>query len=121
VTKIKGRIIIVLSLVMAAASGRAMAQQAELKVSNSEALKAAMATVQPEYPVVAQQLHLEGAVEIEAHIGEDGSVDSARPLTGNAILADAAIAAIKQWKFAPFMVGGKAMKAIAELAFKFKL
>lgn len=104
-----------------AITGLAIAQDADLKISNSDAMKAATAKVQPEYPVIAKQLHLEGAVEVEAHIGEDGSVESVKPVTGNAVLANAAVAATKKWKFTPFTAGGKAVKAVAELTFNFKM
>ena len=104
-----------------ALTGNAMAQDADLKVSNSEAMKAATSRVQPDYPAIAKQLRLEGAVEVEAHIGEDGSVESVKPLTGNAVLANAAVTATKRWKFTPFTAGGKNVKAVASLTFNFKL
>jgi protein TonB len=102
-------------------SERALAQDADLKVSNSEAMKAATSRVQPDYPAIAKQLHLEGAVEVEAHIAEDGSVESVKPVTGNAVLANAAVTATKRWKFTPFTAGGKNVKAVASLTFNFKL
>jgi protein TonB len=111
----------VLSIAMALASGLVMAQDAGIKVSNSEAMKAATSKVQPEYPAIAKQLHLEGSVEVEAHINENGSVDSVKPVTGNAVLANAAVNATKQWKFTPFVADGKPVKAIAALTFNFKM
>ncbi len=116
----KGRIVI-FSLLIAAASGLAVAEDLGVKVSNSEAMKAATAKVQPDYPAIAKQLHLEGEVEVEVHITEEGSVESAKPVTGNAVLANAAVAATKHWKFTPFMAGGKPVKATADLNFTFKL
>jgi protein TonB len=121
VKNLNGKISIVFSLLMALGAGRAMAQDADLKVSGPDAMKAATTKVPPDYPVIAKQLHLEGAVEIEARIGEDGTVLSAKPLTGNAVLANAAVAATKHWKFTPFTEGGKAVKAVAPLTFNFKL
>jgi periplasmic protein TonB len=118
--KTSGKIII-FSLLTALASGYAIAQDTDLKVSSSDALKAATSKVQPDYPAIAKQLHLEGAVEVEAHIAEDGTVESAKPVTGNAVLANAAVAATKHWKFSPFMAGGKAVKAVASLTFNFKI
>ena len=106
---------------MALASGFAMAQDSTLKVSNSEAMKAATAKVQPEFPAIAKQLHLEGAVEVEVHISETGSVESVKPVTGNAVLANAAVNATKQWKFTPFTADGKPVKAVAPLTFNFKM
>jgi TonB family protein len=113
--------IIIFSLLLAAAAGYAVAQDSDLKVSGPDAMKAATSKVQPEYPAVARQLRLEGAVEVEVHISEGGVVDSARPLTGNAILATAAVEATKRWKFTPFTSGGKPVKATAPLTFNFKL
>ncbi|HXE05014.1 MAG TPA: energy transducer TonB [Bryobacteraceae bacterium] len=115
------KITIVFSLLTAFAAGSAIAQEADLKVSNAEAMKAVTTKVQPDYPVIAKQLHLEGAVEVEAHINENGAVDSVKPITGNAVLANAAVAATKNWKFAPFTSNGKAVKAVTELTFTFKL
>jgi protein TonB len=93
----------------------------DVHVSSADAIRAATAKPQPEYPPVAKQLHLEGAVEVEAHIAEDGSVDSVKPLTGNAVLMNAAVAAMKRWKFTPFTAGGKPVKAVAPMTFNFKL
>jgi protein TonB len=99
----------------------AKAQDVSIHVSQAEAIKAAKQRIEPEYPAVARQLHLEGAVELEAHIGENGSVEEVKPLTGNAILMNAAVTAIKKWKFSPFLADGKPSKAVADLSFRFKL
>jgi protein TonB len=93
----------------------------ELHVSQTEAVKAAREKVQPDYPAMAKQLHLEGNVQIEAHISETGSVDEVKPLTGNAVLMNAAVAAIKKWRFTPFTADGKPTRAVADLSFNFKL
>jgi protein TonB len=90
-------------------------------VTQAEAIKNAKEKVDPEYPAMAKQLHLEGAVQLEAHIGENGAVEEVKPLTGNAVLMNSAMAAIKKWRFSPFLADGKPVKAIADLSFKFKL
>jgi len=95
--------------------------QDAVHVSQSEAIKAAKEKFEPEYPAMAKQLHLEGAVQLEAHIGENGAVEEVKPLTGNAVLMNAAVAAIKKWKFTPFVADGKPVKAVADLSFRFKL
>jgi len=95
--------------------------QDTVHVTQAEAVKAAKERVEPEYPAMAKQLHLEGAVQLEAHIGENGAVEEVKPLTGNAVLMNAAVAAIKKWKFTPFMADGKPVKAVADLSFKFKM
>ena len=100
-------------------SGSLMAQ--ELRVSQSEAVKAAKEKVQPDYPAMAKQLHLEGSVQVTAHIGENGAVEEVKPITGNAVLANAAMAALRKWKFTPFTADGKPTKAVADMSFNFKM
>ena len=95
--------------------------QDTVHVTQAEAIRNAKEKVDPEYPAMAKQLHLEGAVQIEAHIGENGAVEEVKPLTGNAVLMNSAVAALKKWRFSPFLADGKPVKAIADLSFKFKL
>ncbi len=99
----------------------ATAQDTIVHVSQAEAVKAAKERVDPEYPAMAKQLKLEGAVQLEAHISESGSVEEVKPLTGNAVLMNAAVAAVKRWKFTPFTADGKPIKAVADMSFRFKL
>ena len=103
------------------AGGAARAQDNVVHVGQAEALKAAKEKFQPEYPPMARQLHLQGAVELRAHISESGSVEDVKPLSGNPVLMNAAIVAIRRWKFKPFTEDGKPSKAIADLSFDFKL
>lgn len=106
------------ALLMTTAAGIARAE--DLKVSRADAMKAATSKVQPEFPAIAKQLNLEGEVEVEAHVAENGSVESAKPLAGNPVLALAAVKAMKEWKFTPFTDDGKPVKAIVTIAFSFR-
>jgi periplasmic protein TonB len=90
------------------------------KVSRSESITAALQKVQPEYPAIARQLNIEGTVELEALVSEDGSVEAVNIVSGNAALTKAASDALKKWKFAPFTTDGKAVKVLAPVAFDFK-
>lgn len=92
------------------------AQDAIRHLSPDEASKAAVSKVQPEYPPIGRQLKLEGSVQVEASIDERGAVESVKVVSGNVVLANSAVAAVKRWKFAP-MPG----KANATLNFTFKL
>jgi protein TonB len=113
-TKLAGALFLAL-----VAGGTATAQ--EIHVTQSEAVKAAKDKFQPDYPAMAKQLHLEGAVQVQAHISESGAVDEVKPLTGNAVLMNAAVAALKKWKFTPFTADGKPTRAVADMSFNFKL
>src|SRR5437763_837261 len=88
------------------------AQDAPKKVTKLEGLNAATNKVQPEYPVMAKQLKIEGPVELEAEVSEAGVVEKVNIVSGNPVLTRPAVDAIKKWKFAPFTEGGKAVKAV---------
>ncbi len=103
------------------AAGVLLAQDDAVHLSQSEAVKAAKERPAPDYPAMAKQLHLEGEVKVQAHISETGAVEDVKPLTGNAVLAGAAVTAMRRWKFTPVVTDGKARKAITEMSFSFKL
>jgi len=65
-------------------------------------------TVNPVYPseALAQKFH--GPVVLQVVIGRDGSVEDVKIVRGYFILGRAAIAAVKQWRFQPYTVGGHA-------------
>jgi periplasmic protein TonB len=91
------------------------------KVSRAEAIAATQSKVQPEYPPLARQLKVQGAVELEAVVSEDGTVEKVNILSGNPVLTKPASEALKKWKFKPFVSEGKPVKALAPVSFDFSL
>lgn len=57
--------------------------------------------VEPEYPVTLKRLNIGGVVRVQVVIARDGTVKSTTLVGGSPILGQAAITAIKQWKYAP--------------------
>ena len=57
--------------------------------------------VEPKYPPTLERLYIGGIVRLQVEIAANGAVESAQLLGGNPILGQAAIAAVKQWKYAP--------------------
>lgn len=57
--------------------------------------------VEPSYPALARQTHLEGVVVIDAILDENGNVVEMKVLSGHPLLLDAAVRAVKQWKYRP--------------------
>jgi TonB family protein len=55
--------------------------------------------VVPEYPAVLSRMGLGGVVRLQVNVSPDGTVQEIAVKGGGAILADAAIKAVKQWKF----------------------
>jgi protein TonB len=103
------------------AVGFGFSQEGIKKVSRTEAIQAATSKVQPEYPPMAKQFKVEGVVELEALVGENGKVEKVSIVSGNALLTRPASDALKLWKFTPFTQDGKPVKALAPITFTFKL
>ena len=57
--------------------------------------------VEPKYPPTLERLYIGGVVRLQVDIAANGTVEGAQLLGGNPILGQAAIAAVKQWKYAP--------------------
>ncbi|MGA2115367.1 MAG: energy transducer TonB [Bryobacteraceae bacterium] len=91
------------------------------KLSKSEALAYLTSKPAPEYPPIARQLKIEGVVEMEAIVAEDGSVEQVNIVSGNPVLTKAATAAVKKWKFTPVKAEGKPVKALAPVSLSFKM
>jgi protein TonB len=65
-------------------------------------------SVPPIYPVEAHLGEAEGTVVLKAVVDEDGKVEGLRLIEGNAALASAAMQAVKQWRYRPYVRDGKA-------------
>ena len=57
--------------------------------------------VEPKYPPTLERLYIGGVVKLQVDVSANGTVESAQLLGGNPILGQSAIAAVKQWKYAP--------------------
>jgi periplasmic protein TonB len=77
--------------------------------------------VQPPYPVIAKQAHIQGAVQVQIDISETGAVTNVTLLSGHPLLRDAALQAAKQWLFIPTELNGLPVRAIGLLTFNFTL
>jgi TonB family protein len=55
----------------------------------------------PVYPQLAKEMHLTGRVKIETTIAADGRVVNTKVIGGSPLLVNAALIAIKQWRFEP--------------------
>jgi len=77
-------------------------------LSSKGAEKRLAHSVPPKYPVEARSGAAQGTVVLKAVIDETGKVDGLRLVEGNATLATAAIKAVKQWRYRPYVRDGKA-------------
>jgi TonB family protein len=77
--------------------------------------------VKPIYPADAQLARTQGLVVLDATIEPDGKVSTARVVRSIPLLDAAAIAAVRQWEFAPTAINGRAVPVILTVAVNFTL
>src|ERR1700722_15977030 len=77
--------------------------------------------VEPNYPLLAKQMKVQGAVVLEALIGRDGNIQDLHILSGPAILSAAAREAVKQWRFKPYLQSGSAVETEARITVNFTI
>jgi len=77
--------------------------------------------VEPQYPPEARDAHRAGDVVLEIRVGTDGGVTSVRTLNGDPLLADAAMAAVREWHYEPYRLQGALAEFQTDVTLKFAL
>ncbi len=76
---------------------------------------------EPEYPEEARRQGIQGPVVLDVGIGRDGAVQNATLVSGQEILGNAAIAAVKQWRFQPHYSHGRPAEMQTRITLNFRL
>jgi len=77
--------------------------------------------VQPEYPADAKADHVQGQVVLQATIDKEGNVAKLELVSGHPMLAPAAIEAVKQWKYRPYLLNGAAVEVETQVTVNYTL
>jgi protein TonB len=77
--------------------------------------------VNPNYPPLARQARISGTVVLRAVISKDGSIENLSLVSGHPMLAPAAIEAVKQWKYKPYLLNGEPVEVDTEIQVNFTL
>jgi len=77
--------------------------------------------VNPNYPPLARQARIQGQVVLRAVISKDGSIENLTLVSGHPMLAPAAIDAVKQWKYKPYLLNGEPVEVDTEVLVNFTL
>ncbi len=75
----------------------------------------------PKYPAAAREARIQGTVVVELTVDESGIPEQVKALEGPEELTPTAIEYAKEWRFEPYEVKGKAVKARFKLTMPFKL
>ncbi len=92
---------------------------AELERVNG--LQPALGSGDGSYPLLAQQMKVQGSVVLQAFIGADGVIENLRVVSGPAILASAAQQAVREWKFKPYVQNGQPVETKATITVNFTI
>jgi periplasmic protein TonB len=77
--------------------------------------------VAPVYPTIAQQAQKEGTVTLEALLDVTGKVESVRVLRSEPLLDDAAVQAVKRWRYTPTELNGVPVPVLMTITVRFTL
>lgn len=100
----------------------AMAQQpAAVRVGGQVQAPERISYVPPVYPAIAKAARVSGIVIAEAVVGADGAVTDARIIRSIALLDEAALNAVRQWRYSPSLMNGRPVPVIMTVTVAFKL
>jgi TonB family protein len=72
---------------------------AQEEVNTEDLARKAKTKVSPVYPEVARRMNIEGTVKLAVVVAPNGTVKSSKAVGGHPLLVNAAVTAMKQWKF----------------------
>ena len=82
-------------------------QQSRIRQGGNVQAAKLMNKVQPSYPPLARQTRISGTVRLHAIIGKDGNVQQLTLESGHPLLVQAALDAVKQWRYQPTLLNGE--------------
>jgi TonB family protein len=77
--------------------------------------------IRPKYPPEAKASRVQGVVKLRAVVGKDGAVKTLNAISGEPLLVEAALEAVRQWKYEPVTVEGKPVEAMVDIDVNFTL
>jgi TonB family protein len=83
------------------ASMAVICPQKSFSQDDSESKRKVTSRVMPEYPEMARRMSLKGVVKVEAMVGSNGVVKTVEIRGGHPVLAQAAVMAVRKWKWEP--------------------
>jgi protein TonB len=92
-----------------------------IRVSQGVQMAKLIRQVKPEYPPLAKAARISGVVHLIGVIGKDGTIQNLQLISGHALLARAAIEAVRQWVYRPTLLSGQAVEVIAPIDVNFTL
>jgi len=77
--------------------------------------------VQPVYPTLARQARIQGTVVLRAIISREGRIEDLVVVSGHPLLAPAAIDAVRQWRYQPYILNDRPVEVETQITVNFSL
>jgi protein TonB len=77
--------------------------------------------VQPDYPSIARDARVSGTVVIQAKINKEGGIENLQVVSGPPMLRQAALDAVKQWRYRPYLLDGEPVEVLTTVNVFFSL
>jgi len=98
-----------------------VAQQPKLRVSSAAMEVNLLKRVEPVYPTLARKAQIQGEVRLQAVVSKTGVLENLRGVSGHPLLIQAAMDAVRQWQYKPFLLNGEPIEAEGEVIVVFRL
>jgi len=92
-----------------------------VRVSQGVSKGLLISRIEPTYPPIARAAHIQGVVVLTAIIDKDGNIQNLQVVSGHPMLVPAAIEAVKQWRYKPFLLNGQPLEVETAVTVTFQL
>jgi len=94
---------------------------AVVRVTNDVAAANLLSRIDPQYPDAARAARISGVVVLSVEIGRDGKVESLSVVTGHPLLIQAAIDAVRQWRYQPIIINNQPTAVVTTVTVSFQV
>jgi len=75
----------------------------------------------PTYPPIAKAARVSGTVVIQATISKTGTIENLKVVSGPAMMQQAALDAVRTWRYRPYLLNGEPVEVETEIKLQFRL
>ncbi len=93
----------------------------KIRVSSGVATGLLINKVTPQYPPIARAARISGSVQLQATISKNGAIENLKVISGHPMLIQAALDAVRQWRYKPYMLNGEPVEVETSVTVNFNM
>jgi protein TonB len=93
----------------------------KVRVSQGVLQGNAISQPKPQYPPIARQARISGSVVLQATISKAGTIENLHVISGHPMLIQAAMDAVRQWKYKPYLLNGDPVEVDTQITVNFTM